>query len=223
MIAWAVPSLWQGETAFILAGGISLAGQDTQRLEGRRTIAINSSDIAHPWADFLYSADCRWLFEHKRRVEKPWRGRLVTTSEAVDWDGMLHLRKVEPPVKGHNGGIGLSRDPRAVAVRRTSLQGAINLAVLLGAARLVLLGADGGPDKKGRTHHHPGHRWARKEGCWKEQRWDLSTTVAPLRDAGVEVLNASPGSHLDWWPIVPLTEILALEGVQLPGVEAPRV
>ncbi len=212
MIAWSVPSLWRGETAFILAGGVSLAGQDTQRLEGRRTIAINSSDIAHPWADYLYSADYRWLFEHKSRIEKPWRDRIVTTTEAVDWPGMLHLRKVEPPVKGHKGGLGLSRDPRAVAVRRTSLQGAINLAVLLGAARLVLLGADGGPDKKGRTQHHAAHRWARKNDCWKEQRWDLSTTVAPLLAAGVEVLNASPGSHLDLWPIVPLDEILALEG-----------
>ena len=210
---WSVPRLWEAETAFILAGGPSLAGQGAERLEGRRVIAVNSSYIAHPFADYLFAADRRWLHKHTAAIEKPWRGRVVTVTKAIgEWDGLLYLRMVAPPVAGKPGGVAISTDPRTVALRRTSLQGAMNLAVLLGARRLVLLGADGGgADKEGRTHHHPKHEWPQKVGCWKEQRWDLSTTVQPLRDLGVEVLNASPGSHLDLWPIVTLDDVLARE------------
>jgi hypothetical protein len=208
---WSVPRLWEGETAFILAGGPSLAGQGAHRLAGRRVIAVNSSYIAHPFADYLFSADRPWLYEHRAAIEGPWRGRVVTTTSAIDWDGLLHLRQVAPPFPGKAGGVAISSDPRALSVRRTSLHGAINMAVLLGATRLVLLGADGGRDAKGRTHHHAPHKQAPKPGCWDEQLVDLRTMVQPLKDLGVEVLNASPGSHWDLWPIVTLDDVLAAE------------
>lgn len=207
---WSVPRAWPGETAFILCGGPSLAGQGTERLEGRRCIAINSSYIRHPFADYLFAADGRWLKKHRAVIERPWRDRVVTITRQVDWPGLLHLRLIAPPVKGKPGGTAISSDPRALALRRTSLQGAMNLAILLGAARLVLLGADGGPHGKVRSHHAP-HEWAQKVGCWAEQLRDLQTTVKPLKELGVEVLNASPGSHWDLWPIVTLDQILQME------------
>lgn len=239
---WSVPRLWEptsaeasasagatvdrsagrGETAFILAGGPSLAGQGAERLAGRRVIAVNSSYIAHPFADYLFSADRPWLYEHRAAIEGPWRGRVVTVTNAIDWEGLLHLRQLAPPSPGKAGGVAISTDPRALSVRRTSLHGAINLAVLLGAKRIVLLGADGGRDSEGRTHHHARHKQAPKVGCWDEQRADLATTVQPLIDLGVEVLNASPGSHWDLWPIVTLDDVLASE-VSLPTVASAEV
>lgn len=212
VIHWSVPATWPGETVFILGGGFSLAGQDTARLEGRRCIAVNSSYIDHPFADYVFSADARWLRHHQKALEVSWRARVVTVSNAADWPGLLHLRKAHPPVKGKAGGIAITTDPREIAIRRSSLQGAINLAALLGGKRLVLLGADGGPDAKGRIHHHPAHPWAQKKGCWAEQSWDLSTTVEPLRKLGIEVVNASPGSRLDFWPIMTLDQVLEEEG-----------
>ncbi len=211
MNTWSVPRLWAGETAFILGGGPSLASQATERLEGRRVIAVNSSYIAHPFADYLFSADPRWMHEHRVEIMRAWHGRLVTTALSIEkwgWDGYLQLNKAEPPVKGCAGGVALSANPRQVSVRRTSLQGAMNLAVLLGAPRLILLGVDNGPDAKGRTHHHKKHKWPQKATCWKEQRWDLSTMVEPLAARGIEVLNASPGGHLKLWPIVTLDQVL---------------
>ncbi|HDZ74382.1 MAG TPA: hypothetical protein ENH55_16790 [Aurantimonas coralicida] len=225
---WSVPPAWPGETVFILGGGPSLAGQGAQRLAGRRVIAVNSSYIAHPFADYLCSADRPWLYEHRAALEKAWRGRVVTVTDAIDWDGLLHLRQVAPPIPGKAGGVAISTDPRALSVRRTSLQAAINLAVLLGAKRIVLLGADGGRDSEGRAHHHAPHKQAPKPGCWDEQLVDLATTVQPLIDLGVEVLNASPGSHWDLWPIVTLDAVLAEEEEEmgsraeiLPGNETP--
>ena len=211
---WSVPRAWPGETVFILGGGPSLEGQGTERLEHRRTIAINSSifdaegRLVRPWPDYLFGADGRWLKKHRAVLERDWRDRVVTITKQVDWPGLLRLRKFEPPVKGKPGGVAISADPRGVAIRRTSLQGAMNLAMLLGATRLVLLGADGGPDANGRTHHHQPHEWAHKPGCWDEQLRDLQTMVKPLEDLGVEVLNASPGSHWDLWPLTTLDEVL---------------
>lgn len=209
MTAWTVPRLWPGETVFIFAGGPSLATQGTERLapqEGgpvRRCIAVNSSYVAHPWADYLFAADDRWLDLPAQRKALPglWSGRAVTVARRVRWDGLLELKKMKGP--------GLSADPRAVGVDRTSLRAAINLAVHLGGARLVLLGADNRRSKDGRTHHHKPHSWLMKPEDFGKQYRELTEIVEPLEALGIEVLNASPGSRLDFWPITTLDEVLA--------------
>jgi len=57
---WTVPRLWPGETVFIIGGGPSVRGQNIEALRGRRVIAINSSYLVAPWADYLIFADERW-------------------------------------------------------------------------------------------------------------------------------------------------------------------
>ena len=60
MTLWSVPRAWPGETAYIVAGGPSVAWQDLGLLRGRRVIAVNSSWEAVPWAAILLFADLRW-------------------------------------------------------------------------------------------------------------------------------------------------------------------
>ncbi len=90
---------------------------------------------------------------------------------------------------------------------RTSLHAAMNFAVHLGASRLVLLGADMQPDGE-RTHHHAPHPWPQKPGCWDTQMTALRQTVEPLAQMGIEVINTSPVSRIDWWPKASLDECL---------------
>ncbi len=218
---WTVPRDWEGETAFVVASGPSRLSQGIERLEGRRVIAINSSGFDVPFADYLFSGDGRWLNLHRDRLIRDWAGRVVTYSRAADWPGIKRLVKLDPPSVGRRGAgacpTGISTDPRSVVCRRTSLQGAINVAVLLGARRVVLLGADGGrgpptaQHPKGATHAHAPHPWPQKRGCWDEQLKDLETAVAPLAALGIEVLNASPGSRLKLWPVTKLDEVLEME------------
>jgi hypothetical protein len=199
---WAVPVEWKGETAFIIGGGPSVLAQNVSRLEGRNVVAVNSSFKIAPFAQYVFAGDSRWL-SHNSAALKKFKGKVVTCGNAVKWPGLLSLSKKTPL------GIGISDDPRSVVFRRTSLHGAINLAVLLGATRLVLLGADGRASADGCSHHHDPHPWPQKPDCWNKQRIDLATAVAPLKAKGVEVVNASPGSAwADLWPVVSLEDYL---------------
>lgn len=175
---------------------------DLELLRGRRVIAINSSYERVPFADFLAFGDLRWWREHRLPL-CGFHGRVVTWRQTPD------------PLKGTNRPIlilekqlppGLATLPTRVVFRRTSYSGAINLAVHLGAAKIVALGLDGKPAKDGRTHHHRPHPadWVGKPDKWIKQRAELQTLVEPLKQLGIEMFNASPGSAVPFWPIVDL-------------------
>ena len=240
MTFWRVPVVWPGETVFILAGGLSLAGQGIGRLAGHpyRVVAVNRSCEIYPWADYGFVADGRMFEPPKHRAVREfraaferdwdWRGRMATIDANLRLDGLRLLKKLVTPGKKPRGGLlnspGLARDSATVACEHTSLRGAMNLALHLTGAfdpenprpRLVLLGADGGPTVTAgsdgreirRDHHHGPHPWAQKPETWTKQYAELKSTAAPLADLGVEVLNASPGTKLDFWPVTTLDAVL---------------
>lgn len=187
---WTVPEIWTGQTAFIVAGGPSVADQPTERLRGRAVVVVNSSYERVPFAPFLFFGDNRWWVLHKPRLAM-WSGTIVTCAGGASG-------RVERLYR-YDAAQGLSTNPNGVVMGRTSLQGAMNLATLLGARRLVLLGADMGAAPTGATHHHEPHPWPQRPGCWDEQMKLLEPMVPRLVDQGVEVLNASPVSRLPWW------------------------
>jgi hypothetical protein len=202
---WTVAPEWQGETVFIVGGGPSVTGQDIELLRGRKVIAVNSSGGVAPFADLLYFADGRWWRENKPSVAE-FKGRVITTSDEVkNQPGILLLQRRYPP--------GLAVNRSELTVLKTGMTAAINLAVHLGAARVVTLGLDGGPAEDGRTHHHRPHNWGQIEANWKLQREELATLVEPLRERGVELVNASPGSKISLWPIMSLADYLKTECV----------
>lgn len=188
---WSVPRLWPGATVYVIAGGPSVSWQPVAALEGRKVIAVNSSYTIAPFAQFVFFGDARWWHEHRAALEES--ERLSVTCANVS-GGRRLKRLLRSDVK-----IGISRDPARVVMGRTSLHAAINLATLLGAARIVLLGADMQADGE-RTHHHAAHKWPVKAGCWDKQMATLSYAVAPLAELGIEVINTSPRSRIDFWP-----------------------
>lgn len=106
---------------------------------------------------------------------------------------------------------GLAADRSEAFMRRTTLTAALTLASHLGANRIVMLGADGKPAADGRTHHHAPHPWQQRPNCWDEQRADLAAMVKPLKEHGIEVINASPGSDWGLWQVVSLDDALTRE------------
>lgn len=197
---WQIPEEWPGETAFVVAGGPSVPADAPQLLAGRRVIAINSSYQLVPAADVLIFQDSRWWPEHQVRLQS-FAGRIVSFHGAPGGERVQRVRRLDV---SH----GLSWERDALVFGRTTLQPAINLAVLLGSRRVVLLGADMGPAPDGRTHHHAPHPWPQRPGCWDEQMQFLERSVGALRAAGVEILNASPVSRIPWWPKCSLQDYL---------------
>lgn len=195
---------WEGEDAFLVCGGPSFASVDVELLRSRRVIAVNSSVHSVPFADILFFADERWEINNRAAV-KAFKGRAVSASYGdVHCDYISFLRRPRPSETP----AGLSMDPTQVYLRHTSVRGAINLLCHLGVRRIVTLGLDGGPDPNGRAHHHQPHPWGPVAGIWDRQREELAGIVAPLRMRGVELLNASPGSRIPFWPIVELDDVL---------------
>lgn len=182
---WTVPREWQGETVFIIAGGPSVTQEQVDRLRGRKVIAIKLSCEKCPRADILFFADGVWFKKHKA-VTRAFAGRVVTVAKLPDQDKILILRKNEVP--------GLCSKPDETFVRRTSVTGAINLAVHLGAKKIVLLGIDGKTGHGGRTHHHTPHELPKRHGFFDEQRKDFEALVPGLKSAGVEVFNTNTES-----------------------------
>lgn len=167
-------------------------------------IAVNSSWQVWPAADVLFFSDVRWWQEYGARAVEGYRGKIVTISYTAKHKRILKLQKQKPPP-------GLTKDPQKLVVRFTSLQGAINLAVHYGAAKIVLLGADMQKAADGAEHHHAPHRWPQNEGCWDQQMDDLIHTVPLLQEWGIDVINTSIDSRIAWWPKMTLEEFLVRE------------
>lgn len=92
---------------------------------------------------------------------------------------------------------------------------AANLAVLLGAARLVALGIDLRPGADGRRHNYPDHpHGLNNPDVAAFNGWQTAFRRAGpvLRDLGVEAINCSEISALGdmpGWRTAPLAEIFA--------------
>jgi hypothetical protein len=215
---WAVPREWPGETAFLLGGGPSLIGFDAEVLRGRRVIAINNSYLSAPWADVLYFCDAKWWSSHRlawidpKGVEQPGALEFFTGRHRISLgtseDGTKRLYSTGPR--------GLELKPNGLKHGSNSGYQAINLAVLFGAARIVLLGYDMRisvtPEGEKRSHWHAGHPKTtpdmQQTALQKIFLPRFNALVEPLKAAGVEVLNATPGSALKCWPMVALDEVL---------------
>lgn len=204
---WRVPREWIGETAFLLGGGPSLKGFNSEILRGHgRVVAINSSYIICPWAHVLYYCDRTWWRNHREDVLANYSGQYRVSLTCAE-DGTKLLR---------NAGLnGLSIDPSALVHGTNSGYQAIGLAFHFGVKRIVLLGFDMRVTQNG-SHHHPPHI----EGLNDEQFHRMLTEtmlprfpslVEPLRKAGIEVIQATPKSALTCWAYRPLEEVLKEE------------
>lgn len=195
---WTAAPEWEGEAAFVICGGTSVLQQDLSLLRGRKVCVINSSAYTYPDADLLYFGDLKWWREHRLKLKDSFKGRMVTVDVNVPpEDPVLRMHKTNPP--------GLSYAANSVMQRATSLTAIINLLVHMHARPIVLLGADGceGKDEKGkpRTHHHAPHKWEPRSDRFGRWRADLATIVPQLKMRGIEVLNVSPGTQWEWWPV----------------------
>lgn len=203
-----VPRLLRdGGTVLVLGCGPSLNRADVELVASSVdiTIAVNDSYILAPHADVLYAADGQWwkwhqgAAAHKTATGKDYpafTGQLKYSLARTGYKDVQILRKGLE--------VGLSLDPSTVALGRNSVYQAINVAVHLGATRILLLGVDMQDGPRHFFGRHPNNSGPPVEVC--KQRFE--TMVEPLKKAGVEVLNCSRQTALKAFPCVRLEDAL---------------
>jgi hypothetical protein len=197
---WSVPKIWQDEECFILGGGPSLPVNKIDRLFGHNVIVVNNSYRLALWADALFFGDNRWLNQHGQDLDK-FKGLIVTTAPEHRDTPKIHViyRRNRPP--------GISEDPLWIAWNRSSGACAINLAYLMGARRIVLLGFDM-KAINGARNFHDDYSKAMREPPYQAFLSVFPAIAADCKRLGVEVINATPGSAINCWPIVDPEDVL---------------
>jgi hypothetical protein len=204
-----VPRLFPGATVACLATGPSLTPEvcDQVRAAGLPTIAINDAHRLAPWADVLYSSDRHWWPFYKG--VPAFTGMKFGIGSAPG-KANAFAQHPEIAVLRNTGYDGLELEPTGLRNGKNSGYAAINLAVHLGAARMLLLGYNMGY-RGGRAHffgnHPPG--LTQRESTYTAFRARFETLVDPLAEIGVEVLNCTAETSLTAFPVCDLA--LALE------------
>ncbi len=201
------PQLSQGGTVVCLATGPSLTQTDCEYVRSKAVvIAINDAHRLAPWADVLYSSDRKWWPHHKG----------VPTFHGLKF-GIGSAPGKRNPFSGlpdvqvltNTGYTGLELARHGLKNGRNSGYAAINLAVHLGAQRIVLLGYNMS-SAGGRVHffgRHPAPL-SNPDSLFPSFRRAFQALVEPLKALGVEVWNCTDQTSLTAFPCAPLRQVL---------------
>lgn len=201
-----VPKLWPGSTVVCLGGGPSLTQADVDACRGRaRVIAINDAYKLAPWADVLYACDDKWWAWHKG-VPSFTGLKYSITAPVGKWPGVQRLR--------NDGPQGLCLTPNGLRTGRNGGYQAINLAVHLGAATIVLLGYDMARSS-GKSHWFGEHPKGSTPSPYTSFLQAFPALVDPLKKLGIQVVNCSRLTALKTFPCRPLEDVLPAMPVEV--------
>lgn len=177
---------WEGKTVVCIASGPSLTAEDCALVEqtGLPTIAVNSSWKIARFADIVYAGDPGWWTNYGSEIDIP----------AERWTCAGSIAR---HLKIHHHRIGGSYNSGSRAVQ---------LAIDLGAARVLLLGYDASV-KRG-THWHGEHTKTRNPDEARCMKWHKH--FAAIDRKGVEVINCSRETELTCFPRMNLEDVICL-------------
>lgn len=199
--------IWKDEEVFIIGGGPSLRGFDWSLLINEHTIGCNNAFRLGPEVcDVCIFVDRRFIFEETGRGKTPRKGfydelekfpNLVVTN-----DSQMQFRK-EPWInwmqRKHRGmffdGLGYNFSCGATA---------INLALLLGATTVYLLGYDMHLGPKGRPNYHDHVIDKPKEQVYIRMLASFGHVSRDLKAKfpGCRVFNINKDSKLTLFPVL---------------------
>lgn len=204
-----VPRLWGGEIVVIAASGPSQRASALEHVKGKaRLIVVNRTYELAPWADLLYACDFQWWDQNPEAAAF---AGLKVTATARGLERRPWLQRV--PYETGNGSShavpGLSLDPMRIHTGGNGGYQALNLAVLLGASRVLLTGYDMGAGKALHWHaDHPKPLSNPPKSSFPLWRKHFETTLPDLRRAGVEVVNCSVETALTCFPRARLEDMI---------------
>jgi hypothetical protein len=140
-----------------------------------------------PDADYLYACDPQWWKVHIDDIKHTFKGKLYTQWHNGDqkdkaWAESQGITAIQG---AHVKGLG--RD--IIHFNGNSGAQAINLAYLLGATRIILLGYDMGAT--GNSHWFGSHPKELRNGSYSQYVANFTRLAADLEREGVEVINCT--------------------------------
>jgi hypothetical protein len=208
----AFPRDWEGKTAVVVGNGPSLLAPEwPDRVltagAAAKVLVANGGYKLFPFANVLMCSDRHWLAANPDLSGFKGETIVVTRPEAIRRldRRMVHLRRAFiEKVRGD-----IFADPKTLVEGHTSTSTNISLAVLRGAARIVLVGIDltPGPALRRRAYDESRDTLAAAQARYDRQVKHLTMQAAHVRARGVDVLNASPRSALACYPYVSWGEI----------------
>lgn len=187
----------------VAATGPSLSPAVAERCVGQHVVAVNDAYRLFPWAEVLYACDPDWWEVHQGCpgfAGEKWSSHdVINNNNKLATAARYGLRLV-----GGRAEEGFSLDPTVIHYGQTSGFQAINLALLMGARRAVLVGFD--MHTRGPRHFFGDHPEPLSNYMRFETVVPVFRRAAAQLPAGVEIVNCTPGSALDCFPMMPLEE-----------------
>lgn len=193
------------QTIAIVATGPSLRGARLDGLAKFPVIAVNDSYRLVPFADILYACDPPWWRYHE--FAPGFHGERWTQHQGPkSWpmEAAANGLRVIRSAAGHS----ISTDPGLIFTGWNSGFQALNLAILGGARRILLLGFDMRRDDA--ASHWFGEHPAplRRSSPYDAFVRAFHNAAAEIEALGVKVVNCSPTSAITCFPRVPLESVL---------------
>lgn len=195
-------------TVVCLATGPSLTVDDVAYVRGKaNTIAVNDAHRLAPWADYLYSSDRYWWLHNDGAPT--FKGRKAGIEHTP---GRRDRRLDKWAIRifkntGHEGIETTSGGLRTCA--NNSGGAAVNLAVQMGAKRIVLIGYDMGYGASGKRHFFGDHPAplsnAHNFPTWRKA---FASMVEPLKALNIAIVNCTRETALDCFPQAALEDVL---------------
>lgn len=193
---------WAGHPAVCVASGPSMIGFDYSKIGGMKSIGVNREfEFFDPtimlWADTNFY---RWLMKgeygqealKKFREFKNYKAWLLSCELGID-DGIFAIPMCRDYVYSlNNFSMNLSE---GICHGNNTGYAALNLAYLLGASPIYLLGYDMGSNVPGRVHHHSGHPTRHSKQVFEGFAKIYGTAAKCINDPE-RVINLNPQSNL---------------------------
>ena len=225
---------WRGQRCFIVGGGPSLKAFDFGRLRGERVIAINKAFIDVPFADIMFAMDRPLLdlittgkIDEDYRTKNPGGpARDYRQAFASFWGVKLwlDLSNYSYPAGVYSipsaGDIGWTRSLREGLYHgQNSGYGALNLALVLGADPIYLLGYDCSTGPAGEKNYHNGYPSGTNPDALNIFKRAFEEGAAML-EGGHRIINLNSASALRCFKFGDVDEVLPPAGRPGGGITA---
>jgi hypothetical protein len=200
----------------VAATGPSLTMEIAAACLSQRVVAVNDAWRLLPWAEVLYAGDRHWWNVHRGAAGfegERWFGvdRFTRTPEEF-------LARQQNVACAEQWGLNViegealhtfSVNKKRIHFGSNSGFQAINLAILLGAKQIVLVGFDMHVNGCGKRHFFGDHPDGLSNGATYERFIPAFNEAARNLPSGVEIINCTERSALRCFPMMRLEDALA--------------